>query len=81
LLSLSIGAEDRIKPAFTEGDTISCTFSLPGFGQVTTGADIVRMLEKTVKKDFNRYGVKFIELSDEAASAIEAFLKKGSPHP
>jgi hypothetical protein len=38
------------------------------------------MLEKTAKKDFNRYGVKFIELSDEAASAIEAFLKKGIPH-
>jgi CheY-like chemotaxis protein len=65
----------------SEGDTISCTFSLPGFGQVTAGADIVRMLEKTAKKDFNRYGLKFIELSDEAALAIEAFLDKESPHP
>jgi hypothetical protein len=41
----------------------------------------VRMLDKRAKKDFNRYGVKFIELSDEAASAIEAFLEKESPHP
>jgi CheY-like chemotaxis protein len=64
----------------SEGDTISCTFSLPGFGQVTAGADIVRMLEKGTKKETNLYGVKFIELSDEAASAIEAFLKKASPH-
>lgn len=64
----------------SEGDTINCTFSLPGFGQVTAGADIVRMLEKTAKKDFNRYGVKFIELSAEAASAIEAFLEKEIPY-
>ncbi len=62
----------------SEGDTISCTFSLPGFGQVAADADIVRMLEKTAKKDLNRYGVKFIELS--AAAALEAFLEKGSPH-
>ena len=65
----------------SEGDTISCTFSLPGFGQVTAGADIVRMLEKGTKKETNLYGIKFIELSDEAASAIEAFLEKVSPHP
>jgi hypothetical protein len=39
------------------------------------------MLDKIAKKDFNRYGVKFIELSDEAASALEAFLEKGSRHP
>jgi CheY-like chemotaxis protein len=62
----------------SEGDTISCTFSLPGFGQVTADADIVRMLEKGIKKETNLYGVKFIELSDDAASAIEAFLEKAS---
>jgi CheY-like chemotaxis protein len=64
----------------SEGDAISCTFSLPGFGQVTASADIVRMLEKGIIKKANLYGVKFIELSEEAASAIEAFLEKASPH-
>lgn len=64
----------------SEGDTISFTFFLPGFGQVTAGADIVRMLEKGTKKETNLYGVKFIELSDKAVSAIEAFLEKGSRH-
>ncbi|HMK50814.1 MAG TPA: PilZ domain-containing protein [Thermodesulfovibrionales bacterium] len=60
----------------SEGDTITCSFSLPDSSQVTATAEIVRMLEKETKKNANRYGVRFVEIDADSLAAIESFLSK-----
>jgi CheY-like chemotaxis protein len=66
----------RTAAYLSEGDTITCTFSLPGSSRVTVNAEIVRVVESRRKKEPHVYGVKFIDLSLESLSAIEAFVEK-----
>ena len=62
---------------FFEGDSISCSFTLPGTTCISASADIVRVL-----KDENEplakhlYGVIFSDISDDDISAINAFVEK-----
>jgi CheY-like chemotaxis protein len=58
-----------------EGDTITCSFYLPDSTHITSDAEVVRILEKGTEHDANCYGVKFIDLSNDSSSAIEAFVK------
>jgi len=66
----------RTAAYLSEGDTITCTFSLPGSSRVTANAEIVRVVESKRKKEPHVYGVRFIDLSPESLSAIEAFFEK-----
>ena len=59
-----------------EGDTITCSFYLPDSTHITTNAEVIRILEKETEYDTNYYGVKFIDLSLDFSSAIEAFVEK-----
>ena len=59
-----------------EGDTITCSFYLPDSTHITINAEVIRIHEKETEHDTNCYGVKFIDLSIDFSSAIEAFVEK-----
>jgi len=62
------------EPLF-EGDTLQCSFSLPGLSRIVTSAEIVRVIKKETEADpFNRYGVIFPEISDNDIYIIEKFV-------
>jgi CheY-like chemotaxis protein len=67
----------RSAAIFFEGDSIRCSFSLPGPTHISAGADIVRVL-KNEDGPFAKhlYGVIFSDISDNDISAINAFVKK-----
>ncbi len=65
----------RTSAVLFEGDTIVCSFSLPGSAHITTDADIVRVHQRESEQDMNLYGVKFKNLGSAAFAAIEAFVK------
>ena len=60
-----------------EGDSIRCSFSLPGPARISAGADIVRVL-KNENGPFAKhlYGITFSDISDNDISAINAFVEK-----
>lgn len=76
----SSGMLFRTSDKLFEGNTIQCLFSFPDSTHITTTAEIVRVLSKKGKGDTNRYGIIFIDLSGDAISAIEAFVKKKRQH-
>lgn len=59
-----------------EGDSIRCSFSLPGSTRISASADIVRVL-KNKNKAFakNLYGVIFSDISEDDVSTIETFVR------
>jgi len=57
-----------------EGDTIICSFSLPGAGSITTEAEIVRIIEKGSKDKQNLYGISFTDPDNNLISAIDRFV-------
>lgn len=60
-----------------EGDTIRCSFSLPGPTCISASADIVRVLKREDgTSEENLYGVIFSDISDPDISRIEAFVKQ-----
>jgi CheY-like chemotaxis protein len=59
-----------------EGDTITCSFYLPDSTHITINAEVIRSLNKVTEHDTNCYGVKFIDLSIDFSSAIEAFIEQ-----
>ncbi|MGD0886894.1 MAG: PilZ domain-containing protein [Thermodesulfovibrionales bacterium] len=63
---------------FFEGDTIKCSFALPGSTPINVQAEIVRVVTKESQYDTNLYGIKFLDLDAAALSAIEAFVKRES---
>jgi len=56
-----------------EGDAITCTISLPDSTQITSSAEIVRVLAGKPGDDTG-YGISFTGISTDALSAIEAFV-------
>ena len=63
---------------FFEGDTIRCSFALPGSTPINAQAEIVRVVTEETQSDANRYGVKFLDLDSAALSAIGAFVTRES---
>jgi CheY-like chemotaxis protein len=63
-----------------KGDAITCSFYLPDSTHMKVNAEVIRILEKETEHDTNYYGVKFIDLSTECRSAIEAFVEKECRH-
>jgi CheY-like chemotaxis protein len=57
-----------------EGETITCSFYLPDSTHITINAEVIRALEKGTEHDTNFYGIRFIDLSIDFSSAIEAFV-------
>lgn len=61
----------------SEGDTITCSFSLPVSGTITAEAEIVRIKESQNKQSL--YGVSFTDPDNNLISAIEKFITPKSP--
>jgi len=66
----------RTAAFFLEGDTITCSFSLPDSARINANGEIVRVVEIKTEPDTRHYGVKFIDLSTESYSAIEEFVAR-----
>ena len=73
----SSGMLFRSAAIFFEGDSIRCSFSLPGHTRISASADIVRVL-KNENEPLAKYlyGVIFSDISDNDISAINAFVEK-----
>ncbi|RPI32914.1 MAG: response regulator [Nitrospiraceae bacterium] len=62
------------EPLF-EGDTLKCSFSLPGLSRIVTVAEIVRVMKKEDESEpLTRYGVIFPDISDNDIYIIEKFV-------
>jgi response regulator RpfG family c-di-GMP phosphodiesterase len=73
----SSGMLFRSAAIFFEGDSIRCSFSLPGSTRISATADIVRVLTNESKRFAKHlYGVIFSDISDDDISAINAFVEK-----
>ncbi len=60
-----------------EGDSIRCSFSIPGPARISVSADIVRVIKNENRPtEKHLYGVAFSDISDEDISAINAFVEK-----
>jgi CheY-like chemotaxis protein len=58
-----------------EGDTLQCSFTLPGLSRIVTVAEIVRVMKKEDESaPLNRYGVIFPEITDNDVYIIEKFV-------
>ena len=67
----------RSAAIFFEGDSIKCSFSLPGPIRISASADIVRVLKNENKPSAKHlYGVMFSDISDDDISTINAFVEK-----
>jgi DNA-binding response OmpR family regulator len=58
------------------GDVISCSFYLPGGTKVTSGGEIVRLIDRPEGEAEHIYGVKFTNISPEVRTAIESFIER-----
>jgi CheY-like chemotaxis protein len=59
-----------------EGDTIGCSLELPGIGQVSMNAVVVRASEEDDKDCAKRYGISLTEPSKDLVYAIKVFIRK-----
>jgi len=62
--------------ALEKGDSMNCSFFLPGAAKIVTDAEVMRV----VKNDNGmlRYGVRYVGLQPASKEAIEAFIDKRS---
>ncbi len=56
------------------GDRVNCAFYLPGAATINIVGEIVRKTRKPIE-DMFRYGVKFIEVSNDTRKTIDEFVK------
>ncbi len=59
-----------------EGDTINCSFNLPGLGQVSTSAVVVRVSDEDSEDGLKRYGISLTEPSKDLVYAMKIFIRK-----
>lgn len=59
-----------------KGDTLSCSFFLPGAARIAVDGEVVRATKKS--PDMFQYGIRFIGLERKDREAIDAFVNKQS---
>jgi CheY-like chemotaxis protein len=62
-----------------EGDTVTCSFTLPGETPMRTAAEIVRVIEKEAGGG-NLYGIAFSDPTARVFSALEEFVERECLH-
>lgn len=70
----------RSAAILNEGDSVKCSFSLPGSAKINVKAEIVRAIEKESGLDTNLYGIRFDDPGNNVISAIEAFTREKFKH-
>lgn len=58
------------------GERIACSFFLPTGRKIGASGEIVRQADQQADGAFNRYGIRFISLAVDAASAINTFVER-----
>jgi DNA-binding response OmpR family regulator len=62
-----------------KGNSVACSFFLPGSPQIKTNGEIVRIVKQAAPGSKSiQYGVRFLSLTVEERSAIESFIEKKS---
>lgn len=64
-----------------EGEKIACSFLLPGSVRISAVGDVVRAIRPPLDSHLGRYGIRFTELSREAAAAIEHYTRQTAKLP
>lgn len=63
------------------GNRLVCSFFLPNASRITAVGDVVRVIKKSDGNKMNHhFGVKFAELSSEARTAMETFVRTKAQH-
>lgn len=70
------GMQMRTSLDLAVGDVISCSFYLPGGAKVASSGEIVRLIGRPKEEAEHVYGVKFMNISPEIKTEIEAFVEK-----
>jgi CheY-like chemotaxis protein len=68
----------RAAAILNEGDSVRCSFSLPGSAKINLRAEIVRSLEEEGEVDAHFYGVRFVNPGDDVVSAIEILQERNT---
>jgi CheY-like chemotaxis protein len=63
-----------------EGDTVTCSFALPGESPMRTAADVIRVIEKGTAEEANLYGIAFTDPTARVFSALEEFVERECQH-
>ncbi len=66
----------ELNRVFSKGDLISCSFFIPGSSNITVDCEVMRVTN--ISPEISHCGARFIGLSREHASAIDAFVRKNS---
>jgi len=64
-----------------EGDSVTCSFDLPGPGHITANAEIVRIVGKEAGHDATRYGIRFTNPGTDLISALNTFIEDRRSRP
>jgi DNA-binding response OmpR family regulator len=64
----------KTNKVLSNDDILTCSFFLPGAMNIITIGKVIRIFKKAA--DTFEYGIEFINLSNDAKTAIEAFVKK-----
>lgn len=68
------GMKFRTPALLFEGDSITCSFTLPGVMKIAARAEIMRAVGRENPRDDYRYGVRFSGLSSKAAAAVKTLM-------
>ena len=65
---------------FHQSDRLFCSFYLPDANttHIMATGEIVRAIRQAPNQDVNRYGIHFLDLTEDAHEALQAFLETGS---
>ncbi len=64
--------------AFAKGDRISCSFLLPEGPRIKNDAEVVTVIRSRDWSAASRYGIRFIDLPDDARQALRNFVNAQS---
>lgn len=63
----------------SKDDIIVYSFLLPNSTRIASNAKIARVAPKLLEYDTNHYGIKFLDISEHAVTAIEAYIREKKP--
>ena len=62
--------------AISKNDRVTCKFFLPGSEQIVVRGEVVRIMKRDAGKNVYQYGIRFLEIDQNAQASIASFVKK-----
>lgn len=66
----------RTEQTLAPGDIIACSLFLPHGTKIKANGEVIRAINQTPRTKENFYGIRYLDLADDARSAIESFVAK-----